>query len=109
MMKKCRISGDKLIKFLDLGKQPLGNGFLNSKKKFKTEYFYNLELGFSKKSSMVQLLKAPKKEKMFNNNYAFYSSTSSYMDKHFKKFADEIKNFLLKKKIKKTTYSRNRF
>ena len=101
MMKKCRISGDKLIKFLDLGKQPLGNGFLNSKKKFKTEYFYNLELGFSKKSSMVQLLKAPKKEKMFNNNYAFYSSTSSYMDKHFKKFADEIKNFLLKKKLKK--------
>jgi methylation protein EvaC len=100
MINYCRISGDKLIKFLDLGRQPMGNGFLNSKKKFNREFFYNLRVGFSKKSSMVQLLKAPKKEKMFNNNYAFYSSTSKYMDNHFKKFSKEIKNFILKKKIK---------
>ena len=74
MTKTCRISGDKLIQFLDLGKQPLGNGFLISKKKILREYFYKLKVGFSKKSSMVQILNAPKKEKMFNKNYAFYSS-----------------------------------
>ena len=51
----------------------------------KKEYFYNLKVGFSNKSKMVQLLEVPKKEKMFNKNYAFYSSTSSYMDFHFKK------------------------
>ena len=98
MNENCRISGEKLIKFLDLGKQPLGNGFLNSRKKFKKEYFYDLKVGFSQKSSMVQLLQAPKKEKMFNNNYAFYSSTSKFMDHHFKKFSKEIKNFIIKKK-----------
>ena len=53
MINYCRISGDKLIKFLDLGRQPMGNGFLNSKKKFNREFFYNLRVGFSKKSSMV--------------------------------------------------------
>ena len=41
MTKKCRISGDKLLKFLDLGKQPLGNGFLSSKKKFLENTFIN--------------------------------------------------------------------
>ena len=95
MIKKCRISGDKLIPFLDLGKQPLGNGFLNSTKNFKNEFFYKLKVGFSKKSSMVQLLKAPKKEKMFNNKYAFYSSTSKFMDSHFENFSKEILKFIL--------------
>ncbi len=99
MTKICRISGDKLIQFLDLGKQPLGNGFLISKKKILREYFYKLKVGFSKKSSMVQILNAPKKEKMFNKNYAFYSSTSSYMDDHFKKFSNKIKRFLKSKNI----------
>ena len=99
MKKKCRITNDKLIPFLDLGKQPLANGFLNMKALKKKEYFYNLKVGFSNKSKMVQLLEVPKKEKMFNKNYAFYSSTSSYMDFHFKKFSEEIKNFLKLKKI----------
>ena len=49
---------------------------------------------------MVQILNAPKKEKMFNENYAFYSSTSSFMDRHFKKFSNEIKRFVKSKKIK---------
>ena len=34
MTKTCKISGDKLIQFLDLGKQPLGNGFFDFKKKY---------------------------------------------------------------------------
>ena len=72
MTKKCRISNDKLIPFLDLGKQPLANGFLSKKNKLKKEYFYNLKVGFSQKSKMIQLFDVPKKEKMFNKNYAFY-------------------------------------
>ena len=86
MIKKCRISDDKLIPFLNLGKQPIANGFLNIRNINKKEYFYNLKVGFSKKSKMVQLLKVPEKEKMFNKNYAFFSSTSNYMDKHFMNF-----------------------
>ena len=45
MTKKCRISNDKLIPFLDLGQQPLANGFLSKKNKLKREYFYNLKVG----------------------------------------------------------------
>ena len=63
MQKNCRISKSKLIKFLDLGKQPLGNGFLNKSDKNK-EYFFDLGVGFSKRSKMVQLINAPKKEKI---------------------------------------------
>ncbi len=99
MTKKCRISEDKLIPFLDLGRQPIANGFLNKKDKRKKEYFYNLKVGFSRKSKMVQLLNVPKKEKLFNKNYAFFSSTSRYMDLHFKKFAQKIKDFIKLKKI----------
>ena len=98
MTKKCRISNSKLIKFLDLGKQPLGNGFLDKRKKAK-EYFFNLSVGFSKKSKMVQLINVPKKEKMFNKNYSFFSSTSKYMDHHFEKFSKEIKFLIKKNKI----------
>ena len=101
MKNKCRISNDKLIPFLNLGKQPLANGFLTNKEMRKKEYFYDLKVGFSKKSKMVQLLQVPKKEKMFNENYAFYSSTSKYMDIHFKKFSKKIKTFLKVKNIKK--------
>ena len=41
------------------------------------------------------------KKKMFNKNYAFYSSTSKYMDLHFKKFSENIKNFIKLKRIAK--------
>ena len=74
--------------------------FWFQKKKIVREYFYKLKVGFSKKSNMVQIFNAPKKEKMFNKNYAFYSSTSSYMDDHFKKFSNQIKRFLKSKNIK---------
>ena len=99
MRKKCRISNDALIPFLNLGKQPIANGFLNTRNKNKKEYFYNLKVGFSKKSKMVQLLKVPEKEKMFNKNYAFFSSTSNYMDQHFMNFSNQIKTFIKLKKI----------
>ena len=88
MIKKCRIENDKLVPFLDLGKQPLANGFIRNKK--VREYFYDLKVGFSKKSKMVQIFNVPKKEKMFNKNYAFYSSTSKFMDMHFENFSKKI-------------------
>ena len=73
--------------------------FFDFKKKNIKRVFLQIEGWLFKKSSMVQILNAPKKEKMFNKNYAFYSSTSSYMDDHFKKFSTEIKRFLKSKNI----------
>ena len=98
MIKKCRIENDKLVPFLDLGKQPLANGFIRNKK--VREYFYDLKVGFSKKSKMVQIFNVPKKEKMFNKNYAFYSSSSKFMDMHFENFSKKIKSLLKSKKLK---------
>jgi methylation protein EvaC len=85
----CRVTGDPLTKVLDLGRQPLGNGFLNSDQ-FEQEYFFRLEVGYSEKSMMLQLLEQPAPEKMFHDQYAFYSSTSNYMAQHFKQLADQV-------------------
>lgn len=85
----CRISGTPLTKVLDFGKQPLGNGFLETKY-FKDEYFFPMEIGYSEISRMFQLIEQPAPEKMFHDQYAFYSSTSSFMAQHFKQFAHQV-------------------
>lgn len=86
---RCRIAGDVLIPVLDLGKQPLGNGFLTPNQ-FGEEYFYQMQTGFSEISMMFQLIEQPAPEKMFHDQYAFYSSTSKFMEHHFSKFAQQV-------------------
>ena len=76
---------------------PIANGFLK-KKDFKSEYFFNLSVGFNEKLSLFQLKSNPHPKKMFNKNYPFYTSSSKYMIKHFKKFAQWIKNNFTKNK-----------
>ncbi len=95
----CRITNSKCKIFLDLGKMPIANGFLK-KKSFKKEYFFPLKVGFSEKISLVQLMKNPNPKKMFNKNYPFYTSSSQFMIRHFKKFSDWTKKNFLKKKSK---------
>lgn len=89
MTKFCRISGAPITEVVDFGLQPLGNGFLEPGA-FEGEYFYPMSVGFSEKSMMLQLLEQPALEKMFHENYAFYSSTSNYMAKHFQAFAQQV-------------------
>jgi SAM-dependent methyltransferase len=90
-MKKplCRISGKQLTEMVDFGRQPLGNGFLSSDS-FAEEHFYSMKIGFDETSMMLQLIEQPAPELMFHDHYAFYSSTSSFMDRHFKEFADQV-------------------
>jgi len=83
---QCRVSGQPLTKVLDFGRQPLGNGFLLPEQ-FPGEYFYRMEMGFSETSMMLQLIEQPAPEQMFHEQYAFYSSTSRYMEQHFAEFA----------------------
>lgn len=91
----CRVDGSTLTPVLDFGRQPLGNGFLESNQ-IEKEYFFPMEIGFSEHSRMLQLIKQPSPDLMFHENYAFFSSTSTYMKKHFADFADSIyeKSFL---------------
>ena len=85
----CLVCKGETSKFLDLGKQPIANGFLTPEQ-FKDEYFFNMEVALCKTCSMVQLVSQPDRSRMFHENYAFYSSTSSHMASHFERFANEV-------------------
>ena len=90
----CRVSGNPLTKVIDFGRQPLGNGFLNQDD-FKNEYFYQMEVGFCETSMMFQLIEQPDPDRMFHENYAFFSRQSKKMQEHFKKYADWVfENYL---------------
>jgi methylation protein EvaC len=49
-----------------------------------------MEAGFSETSMMFQLIEQPAPEQMFHEQYAFYSSTSRFMEKHFGEFAQQV-------------------
>ena len=74
---------------------PIANGFIEEKN-FNKEYFYNMEVGFSEDLSLFQLNDHPKPESMFNDAYPFFSGSSSYMQNHFKNYADFVKQNFLK-------------
>jgi methylation protein EvaC len=84
----CRLNGDPLELVLDLGRQPLGNGFLTEPS--WDEYFYHLQCGFSESSRLFQLIEQPDPSLMFHQEYAFFSGTSNRMVKHFSAFADSV-------------------
>jgi len=92
---KCKITDEQIKPFMSFGKMPAANGFLE-KKDFKSEFFYNMEVGFSEKISLFQLNKFSNPKIIHNEKYPFYTSSSEYMKTHFKKFAD----WVLKKYLK---------
>lgn len=68
---------------------PIANGFLLPEQ-FADEYFFELAVGFCEQCTMVQLIDQPEREMMFNDHYAFYSSTSTHMARHFQEYAETI-------------------
>ena len=87
---KCKITGKKIKPFMSFGQMPIANGFLK-KKDFKKEYLFKMEVGFSKDVSLFQLNSHPKPNLMFNKNYPFFTSSSKFMVRHFKKYSNWIK------------------
>ena len=69
---------------------PLANNFL--KNISNNIYTYNLKLGYNKQFKLAQIYDFPKPKKMFNKNYAFITSTSNYMKKHFHKLSKKLKS-----------------
>ena len=51
---KCKITNEKISPFMSFGKMPSANGFLD-KEDFNKEFFYEMEVGFSEKISLLQL------------------------------------------------------
>ena len=87
---KCKITGKNIKPFMTFGKMPIANGFLK-KKNFKKEFFFEMEVGFSKDVSLFQLNDHPKPKLMFNKNYPFFTGSSIGMINHFKKYSNWIK------------------
>ena len=89
-MSKCLISGAETETFLSFGKMPIANGFLEPKD-YPNEHFFELKVGYCPESKMVQLTELVDREKMFHENYAFFSSTSRRMAEHFRSFAESVR------------------
>jgi len=86
---KCLICESEYQPFVDFGDMPIANAFA-TKKELEDEYTFPMRVGFCESCNMVQLVEQPDREKMFHENYAFFSSTSNYMKEHFKRFADSV-------------------
>ena len=96
---KCKITNKTIKPFMTFGNMPLANGFLNENE-FGSEYFYEMEVGFSEDLSLFQLNDHPKPEKMFNEKYPFYTGSSELMKLHFKRYSEWIKKEYLKSNSK---------
>ena len=88
-MNKCLICDNSFNPFVDFGNMPIANAF-STKKELENEYLFSMKVGFCENCNMVQLLDQPDREKMFHDNYAFFSSTSNYMISHFQIFANSV-------------------
>ena len=78
-------------KFLDLGKQPIGNAFLIPGE-CEDEFFYDLEVGFDPDTCLVSHMDFVDPPLMFNDEYVYHTSSSKTMIEHFDAVAQMIKH-----------------
>jgi methylation protein EvaC len=88
-MTKCLICDHAIDPFISFGRMPIANGFLTPDQ-FAAEPFFELATGCCDHCKMVQLTERVDPDKMFHENYAFFSSTSSRMASHFQSLAEHI-------------------
>ena len=79
----------KLNPVIDFGRMPIANAFLTPDE-FATEYFYQMVVGFDPATSAIGLVNRVPPEKMFHGQYAFFSSTSKGMQRHFRATAEKL-------------------
>lgn len=88
-MSGCRVCHSAIEPFIDFGRMPLANGFLTPDQ-FASEYYFNLTAAYCPRCTLVQLVEQPQRERMFNDRYPFFSSTSRRMQEHFAAFARDV-------------------
>ena len=86
------------IEFLNLGRQPVTNNFLNNPNP-KNEFFYTLKVSFGEKNKIVSLSNFLPPEKMFNETYAHRASMSKTMQMSNYIFSNYVKKKFAPKKI----------
>lgn len=90
---RCRICfSNKLTSYLDLGKQPFSNSFLNHKD-LKNEKKFPLEVVLCKNCGLSQLSIVPNTKFIFSK-YDYLSSSSKALSDHYKKLVKKlVKNY----------------
>ena len=79
---------------MTFGQMPPANGFLE-KKDFKNEYYYEMEVGFSEEISLFQLNNFTPPKNIHTEKYPFYTSSSKFMENHFRDYSNWMfKNYL---------------
>ena len=97
-MISCRVCRDKELRpFLNLGPQPVANGFLKKERTNEPEIFYPLEVYFCTKCHFVQLGYVVDPEALFRN-YIYFSSNSESAQLHYSEFAKDVAERVLNKK-----------
>jgi methylation protein EvaC len=92
---RCRVCDAPIGAFMSFGRMPIANGFL-SESEIGNEYFFELAPAFCDACGMLQIIEQPQPEKMFHEQYAFFSSTSRHMQAHFEGFANSVMADVLK-------------
>jgi len=109
MMEKkiCKICNKpELVEFINFGQMPVANAFLKKENLSKPEFTYEMAVGFCENCKMVQLINLVPYDKYIipdetgRTNYAFFSSTSKFMEKHFAELASEVEKRFLDEKSK---------
>lgn len=90
----CKYNKKKIPVIMSFGEMPIANNFLKKKNNKKN---FNMRIAFNEKYKLLQLVTTPPAKKLFNPNYAFLSSTSKYMDRHFNYIANVIKKKFIDK------------
>lgn len=90
---KCKVTGQKIPIIFNFGKMPIANNF---SKIVNKKNLYEMRIAFNENNGLFQLVTAPKPKKLFNDSYAFLSSTSNSMKMHFKNVANNIKKMMKK-------------
>nr|AFU65915.1 DacS3 [Dactylosporangium sp. SC14051] len=85
----CRVCAGPVVQFLDLGRQPLSDHFIEPGE-IGTEFTYDLLVGQCSACTMVQLLEEVPRERMFADAYPYRSSGSAVMREHFERTARDL-------------------
>ena len=91
----CRFCETPLrVLFVSLGSSPLSNAFLRADDLHKMEPYYPLDVYVCEKCLLVQLDEFEKPTKIFNSEYAYFSSYSESWLKHCRQYVDmAVKRF----------------
>jgi methylation protein EvaC len=88
-MTSCRLCASPVETFISFGPMPVANGFL-APEDFAGEYFFDLAAAFCERCAMPQLVESVAPERLFNDRYPFFTSSSARMAAHFREFAAAV-------------------